>query len=449
MRKLTLAADLLTPVGAFLRLREAGRFPFLMESATGGERFGRYSIIGCDPSGEILAERPGHAHSTIGGQSSGSLLEMLKTFPQPNANAVAPFGGGLVGVIGFDWIFELESLNPRHRGKLPVAWLGNYTRFAVFDHVKQEVSLCNANSDSDDALHEWAERLRGPMPIVASSCSWGDRRSSVTQSDFCASVDCFKEHIRKGDIFQGVLSQKFSRAFDGDAFQLYRALRRVNPSPFMFYHETPVGTFVGASPELQAGIRAREVRIDPIAGTRPRGNDEPEDVKNEQDLKADKKELAEHMMLVDLARNDLGRVCDFGSVRVHELAQVHRFSHVMHMVSDVRGRLSREKSAADALAASFPAGTVSGAPKVRALEIILENEPVSRDFYSGAAGFLSRNGDSEFCIMLRTAVWRDGELTYQAGAGIVADSVPEREFAETEHKAAAIERALLLLASER
>jgi anthranilate synthase component 1 len=166
-------------------------------------------------------------------------------------------------------------------------------------------------------------------------------------------------------------------------------------------------------------------------------------------LKADKKELAEHMMLVDLARNDLGRVCDFGSVRVHELAQVHRFSHVMHMVSDVRGRLSREKSAADALAASFPAGTVSGAPKVRALEIILENEPVSRDFYSGAAGFLGRDGDSEFCIMLRTAVWRDGELAYQAGAGIVADSVPEREFAETEHKAAAIERALLLLESER
>jgi anthranilate synthase component 1 len=167
-----------------------------------------------------------------------------------------------------------------------VAWLGNYTRFAVFDHVKQEVSLCNANSDSDDALHEWAERLRGPMPIVASSCSWGDRRSSVTQSDFCASVDCFKEHIRKGDIFQGVLSQKFSRAFDGDAFQLYRALRRVNPSPFMFYHETPVGTFVERRRNFRRGIRAREVRIDPIAGTRPRGNDETEDVKNEQGLES-------------------------------------------------------------------------------------------------------------------------------------------------------------------
>jgi len=450
MKILTLPSDLLTPVAAFLKLRPSARALFLMESVTGGERFGRYSFLGFDPSGEILCPEPGRAQSNITGlRARGTLRELLSEFEETSSEpeTALPFTGGLAGVIGFDWIHELERLDASKRSYAPVAWLGNYERFLIFDHLKQEVKLIDRSGNGGRELQELARRLELPLPVVQTRFRSGDRCSSFDPAEFRASVERLKQHIVAGDIFQGVLSQRFSREADGDAFQLYRALRRVNPSPFMFYHETPVGTFIGASPELQVGVNNREVRINPIAGTRPRGADDALDQQLERELRADAKERAEHMMLVDLARNDLGRACDYGSVRVHELSQVHRFSHVMHLVSDVRGKLSAGMTAADALAASFPAGTVSGAPKVRALEIILENEPVPREFYSGAAGFLSRGGNAEFCIMLRTAVLREGVLSYQAGAGIVADSVPESERLETEHKAAAMERALTSLES--
>ena len=257
-------------------------------------------------------------------------------------------------------------------------------------------------------------------------------------------MERLKHHIRIGDIFQAVLSQQFSRPYEGDPFQLYRALRRVNPSPYMFYHETPVGTLIGASPELLVGVENRTARLLPIAGTRPRGADEEKDRGLERDLLADPKERAEHMMLVDLARNDLGRAADYGTVKIDELAAIHRFSHVMHMVSRVSGRLKDGLTAVDALAASFPAGTVSGAPKVRALELILENEPTPRGMYSGASGFLGSDGNAEFCITIRSAFAHKGVLTYQAGAGIVAESVPEREYEETIHKAGAMDRAIAL-----
>lgn len=450
MKILSLPSDLLTPVAAFLKLRAHGRAPFLMESATGGERFGRYSLLGLDPGGQVHCPEPGRAVSNIKGMvTQGTLKELLAAFEcreEDRVPAQLPFGGGLVGVIGFDWIHELERLDPAKRGKAPVAWLGDYRHFVIFDHLRHEVRLVDRDAQgNDDVLREWAGILAGPVPATTVPFRTGARESSFDPADFRRSVDTLKRHIAAGDIFQGVLSQRFSRAAEGDAFQLYRALRRVNPSPFMFYHETPVGTFIGASPELQVGVSQGEVRINPIAGTRPRGETDADDARLERELRADPKERAEHMMLVDLARNDLGRACEFGSVRVQELATIHRFSHVMHLVSDARGKLREGCTAADALAASFPAGTVSGAPKVRALEIILANEPGPREFYSGAAGFLSRQGDAEFCIMLRTAVLRDGILSYQAGAGIVADSVPETERLETEHKAAAIERALAAL----
>ncbi len=447
---LTLPSDLVTPVAAFLKLRRLGHAPFLMESVTGGERFGRFSFIGLNPTGTIESLAPGEATCSISGMSStGSLKELLHNFESlgnSEEQHKLPFGGGLVGVIGFDWIHELERLDKSKRGTAPVAWLGDYSCFVIFDHLKQEILLVDRASNSDSKLlREWTNALAAPLAIPNSRFRAGARSSSFAPNEFCTAVERFKHHIKVGDIFQGVLSQRFSRPAEGDPFELYRALRRVNPSPFMFYHETPVGTFIGASPELQVGISNREVRINPIAGTRPRGVNETTDSSLEQELIADAKERAEHMMLVDLARNDLGRACDFGSVKVKELATVHRFSHVMHLVSDVRGKLRTGLTAADALAASFPAGTVSGAPKVRALEIILENEPVPREFYSGAAGFLGCDGNAEFCIMLRTAVFREGVLSYQAGAGIVADSDPEKERLETEHKAAAIERALSLL----
>ncbi len=447
----TLSADLLTPVAAFLKLRSLGRAPFLMESATGGERFGRYSFIGLDFDGAITADSPGHARADIQGvTASGSLRNLLTEFEKnshkESASEPLPFSGGLIGVIGFDWIHELERLDQTKKSSAPLAWLGNYKQFVIFDHLRHELKLIDQSSDSNDSrLRELSRVLDAPLASQRSSFETGPRSSSFDPVDFRSSVEKLKSHIVAGDIFQGVLSQRFTREAKGDAFQFYRALRRVNPSPFMFYHETPVGTFIGASPELHVGVSNREVRINPIAGTRPRGSDDVADLQFERDLRADPKERAEHMMLVDLARNDLGRACDFGSVKVEDLGSILRFSHVMHMVSDVRGKLRDDFTATDALAASFPAGTVSGAPKVRALEIILENEPVPRDFYSGVAGFLGADGNAEFCIMLRTAVLRDGVFSYQAGAGIVADSVPENERAETEHKAAAIERALKLL----
>ncbi len=453
MTILSLSADLLTPVAAFLKLRSLGHAPFLMESVTGGERFGRYSFLGLDPDGAIFANAPGSASSDVRGiPASGTLRQLLTEFEHTNtfgANLALPFAGGLIGVIGFDWIHELERLDPAKKSSAPLAWLGNYPRFVVFDHLRHEIKLVDQSDDSNTSrLHELARALERPLTNNNLAFRTGECSSSFERDEFCSAVNNVKQHIVAGDIFQGVLSQRFSREASGDGFQLYRALRRVNPSPFMFYHETPVGTFIGASPELQVGVANGEVRINPIAGTRPRGENDESDMRHERDLKADPKERAEHMMLVDLARNDLGRACEYGSVKVKELGTIHRFSHVMHLVSDVRGKLRDGLCATDALAASFPAGTVSGAPKVRALEIILENEPVPRDFYSGAAGFLGRDGNAEFCIMLRTAVLRDGVLTYQTGAGIVADSIPEHELAETEHKAAAIERALKHLDSQ-
>ncbi len=452
---LTLPADLLTPVSAFLRLRKEGRYPFLMESAAGGERFGRFSILGADPSSEILAHAPGNAewrHNRR--EDKGSLLSLLQSFATNRSEALAglPFSGGLVGTIGFDFVREIESFPAEVAAQEPMAWLGEYQTFAVFDHLKQVVQLVarsGAQTSGNDAslrrLKNLEHILREPLiDLNGTMFRAGKRSSNFTEPDFCRTVEKLKGNIRAGDIFQGVLSQRFTREFSGDPFLLYRALRRVNPSPYMFYHETPIGTLVGASPELLIGVEGRTARLLPIAGTRPRAENESDDLKLEKELLADPKERAEHMMLVDLARNDLGRASDYGTIKVNELATIHRFSHVMHMVSRVSGRLQTGKSAVDALAASFPAGTVSGAPKVRALELIFEYEPTPRGLYAGAAGFLGCDGNAEFCITLRTAIAKDNVLTYQAGAGIVADSVPEKEFAETEHKAGAIERAIAL-----
>jgi anthranilate synthase component 1 len=314
-------------------------------------------------------------------------------------------------------------------------------------HTLQIISRTGENESEQDALKKIGgleNLLSYDLHCSAMNFRSGARASNFSSADFCRSVESLKSHIRSGDIFQAVLSQRFSREFSGDPFLLYRALRRVNPSPYMFYHETPAGTFVGASPELLIGVEKPFVQLLPIAGTRPRGESETEDKRLEKELLADTKEKAEHMMLVDLGRNDLGRVSEPGTVVVNDLASVHRFSHVMHMVSRVSGKLSAGKTAADAFNAAFPAGTVSGAPKVRALELIFEHEPTPRGAYAGAAGFLGFDGNAEFCITLRTAVARDGLLTYQAGAGIVADSVPEKEFAETIHKAGAIESAIAM-----
>jgi anthranilate synthase component 1 len=449
-----LPADLLTPVSAFLKIRVQGAAPFLMESASGGERFSRFSILGMNPSGEIKAAAPGAATWTRDGRAlRGSLLDMLRSYVADRSEAVPglPFCGGLVGSVGFDFIHEIEALPREQMSPEPMAWLGDYRTFIVFDHLKQVVQLVSRSEpgEAERELTELQQILEDECPARSQAhFEVGSRTSNFSRGEFCSAVERLKHHIQIGDIFQAVLSQQFSRHFEGDPFQLYRALRRVNPSPYMFYHETPVGTLIGASPELLVGVEGRTARLLPIAGTRPRGVSETEDRAHERALLADPKERAEHMMLVDLARNDLGRASENGSVKVDELAAIHRFSHVMHMVSRVSGRLRDHTTAIDALAASFPAGTVSGAPKVRALELILEHEPTPRGMYSGASGFLGCDGSAEFCITIRTAVAHKGRLTYQAGAGIVADSVPEREYEETIHKAGAIERAIALAGGE-
>ncbi len=449
-----LPADLLTPVSAFLRIRAQGMTPFLLESASGGERFSRFSILGMNPSGEILAASPGTARMTRNGATvRGSLLDLLHVFAAEHCAAVPglPFSGGLVGSIGFDFIHELEELPQARRSPEPTAWLGEYRTFIVFDHLKQAVQLVSRNEPeaAERELKDLQRILDDEHPSISPGCfDVTSHTSNFSRADFCSAVERLKRHIQIGDIFQAVLSQQFSRSYEGDPFQLYRALRRINPSPYMFYHETPVGTLIGASPELFVGVEERTARLLPIAGTRPRAATETEDRAYEQGLLADPKERAEHMMLVDLARNDLGRASEYGSVKVDELAAVHRFSHVMHMVSRVSGKLRENMTAVDALAASFPAGTVSGAPKVRALGLILEHEPTPRGMYSGASGFLGCDGSAEFCITIRTAVAHNGKLTYQAGAGIVADSVPEREYEETIHKAGAMDRAIALAGGE-
>ncbi len=438
---------------------------FLLESAAGGESFGRYSILGAAPARVAIAKRPGCSYWTDEGEKTAEpLRNLLKNFRASETNHVGqfPFCGGLVGMIGFDWVRELEVLpeGPASDIDIPMACLGDFQDFVLFDHRTLDVlfvaQVVVSESPAEDFAHAQhrlssmeavlARPLSGDMPPVESSLNI---QSNFSEDEFCKSVDTLKEHIRAGDIFQAVLSQRFETDFRGDAFQLYRSLRRVNPSPYMFYLEMENGALVGASPELLVGVDGRGAQLLPIAGTRPRGKDNDEDAALEKELLADEKEKAEHMMLVDLARNDLGRVCHYGSVRVKELAKVHRFSHVIHLVSSVRGKLRNEFTAADALAAAFPAGTVSGAPKVRAMEIIIENEPTNRGPYAGAVGFLDRAGRAEFCIALRMALITPGRITFQAGAGIVADSVPEKEYAETKHKAQAVADALRLAAKEK
>ncbi len=445
-----LPADLLTPVGAYLRLRAVGRSAFLMESAAGGEQMGRFSILGCNPAREVFCPAPGQARWNDSKECT-SLRSLLRAYAAREHLPLAglPFSGGLVGMIGFDFVRELEQFPASVGTAGGLAWLGEYLSFAVFDHLKQVIKLVartdvQSESEASAAIHELESMLTAAPPQIDARIQCSERRSFTRESDFRASVERLKRHIVAGDVFQTVLSQKFEREFEGDAFQLYRALRRVNPSPYMFYLESPSGIAIGASPELLVGVENGIAKLLPIAGTRPRGVDDREDKRLEKELLADTKERAEHMMLVDLARNDLGRAAEYGSVRVDETAAVHRFSHVMHMVSRVSGRLREGMTAADALIASFPAGTVSGAPKIRALELIFEHEPVPREYYAGACGFLGADGNAEFCIALRSAFLHGDRLTYQAGAGIVAESDPEREYRETIFKAGAIERALQL-----
>lgn len=454
----SLPGDLLTPVAAYLRLRHLNDHNFLLESVEGGERLARYSFVGGRP--RALVRAWGHRveierDASVEHRSEDprdTLRELTGGLPLIDAPGLPRFLGGAVGFFSYDSVRLAEDIPRTHDDPLgtPDVDLGLYEEIVAFDHLRALIHLIQVVEVSDDVdgvhadavsrLDELEALLRAPLDDVPAGGTGHvpEFTSNLDQAQFVDAVKQVKEHILAGDIFQCVLSRRLSADLHCDPFAVYRALRVLNPSPYLFFFELGEHTLVGASPEMLVRAKAGVVETLPIAGTRKRGATEAEDQELEADLRADPKECAEHQMLVDLGRNDLGRVSAFGSVELVEHMKVHRFSHVMHLVSRVRGTLRPEYDALDALYGCFPAGTVSGAPKVRAMEIIEELEPTARGVYAGAVGWLDFRGDLDTCISIRTAIVHGGRIHVQAGAGIVYDSQPEFEFEETANKAKAL-----------
>lgn len=452
-----IAGDLDTPVSAFAKLA-AFRPRFLLESVEGGERLGRYSFIGF---GEALEVRLDPGRFTIGARSLpvprnaqellAGLRSALAAAPRPLPElGTVPLAGGLVGYTSYDVVRYFERL-PERAAPLPNAPpLLHYVAphsMLVFDHLTRAIALLHAGSEAERVAlrREVIQALRGPMPVRrAQRGSHQPPVAALGRDAYLAGVRRAQEYIAAGDVYQLVLSSRFAGRHDLDPFQAYRALRLVNPSPYMFYCELGDITVVGSSPEALVKLGGGHAELRPIAGTRPRSGEAELDAARAAELLADPKENAEHVMLVDLARNDLGRVATAGSVRVEPFRAIERYSHVMHIVSGVHGQLAAGRDAFDLFAAAFPAGTLVGAPKVRAMEIIEELEPVRRGLYGGTVGYFGARGDMDQAITIRTLVFHGDEYSYQAGAGIVADSQPEAEHGEILHKSAAAVQALQL-----
>jgi Anthranilate/para-aminobenzoate synthases component I len=450
-----IAADLDTPVSAYLKLKPF-RPRFLLESVEGGERLARYSFIGF---GDCLEYRLDASGLTVNGARQSrpadqaallkSLRDALAQAPRPEtAHEGFPLLGGLVGVAGYDLVRYFERLPARasRDGDAPDAHYLAPRSLLVFDHLTRKAALLHAGTEQErvSLRREVIRALRGGLPGPAWQQSYSAPEASLSEEEFLRNVARTKEYIASGDVYQLVLSVRFAGRCDLDPFEAYRALRLLNPSPYMYYCELGDRTVVGSSPEALVKLNGGLAQMRPIAGTLPRGADEGEDKDNEARLLADPKENAEHVMLVDLARNDLGRVAQAGSVHVDPYRSIERYSHVMHIVSGVNGRLAPGKDAFDLFAAAFPAGTLVGAPKVRAMEIIDELEPVRRGFYGGTVGYFGHGGDMDHAIAIRTMVFHGDTYSFQAGAGIVADSVPLNEYREVFAKSAALRRALEL-----
>ncbi|HEU0316910.1 MAG TPA: anthranilate synthase component I [Solirubrobacteraceae bacterium] len=446
-------ADTETPVSAFLKLR--GDHPaFLLESAEQGQRFGRYSFIGHHPR-EIIRWSLGDP-----GDPYAVAAEAVGRYRQAPAPDLAPFAGGAVGFFGYDLVRTVEPLGPPNPDTLglPDMALMMSDSLVVFDHLKHTVTvLANVYVGDGDLEELYREAsaviaavrtaLAGPVPLPATPRPvrpLPDFRSNMSRAEFEATVARIIDYVYAGDAFQVVPSQRWSAPVEVDAFSIYRGLRAINPSPYMYFLDFGDFQFAGASPETLITVEGRRVFTRPIAGTKPRGATAAEDEENAAELLADEKERAEHLMLVDLGRNDLGRVCEYGTVTVDAMLEVELYSHVMHIVSAVSGDLRADVGAMDALRSVLPAGTLSGAPKVRAMQIIDELEPVKRCGYGGAVGYLSYAGDLDTAIHIRTVIVKDGVAHVQAGGGTVADAKPAYEFAESEAKARAVLRAVEL-----
>jgi len=461
-----IVADLLTPVSAFLKIAEHADYAFLLESVEGGEHVGRYSFLGKDPF-LILRARDGKTTIERAGATTGSdrpfietLRRLMADFRSPFVPDLPRFTGGAVGYLGYgaaSW-FEpvLGDLGEGADGADQAGFM-LFDTVLAFDHVQHRILIiANARITADDDLEalylfacakidflerELERNLSRIQPAVANGV---ELTSNHTREKFEEQVRSAKEYIAAGDIYQVVLSQRFEAEISADPFTVYRALRHVNPSPYMYFIRMGGVSVVGSSPEMLVRVEGSRVETHPIAGTRRRGRNDDEDMRLAEELKRNEKERAEHVMLVDLGRNDVGRVCQYGSVRVPQFMGLERFSHVMHLTSIVEGKLADDRDRLDALVSCFPAGTVSGAPKVRAMQIIKELEPSGRGLYAGAVGYLDFAGNLDFCIAIRTVIMSKGRAYVQAGAGIVIDSNPTAEYEETRDKATALVRALEL-----
>lgn len=452
-----LPADLETPVSIFLKLFDENEAAFLLESVEGGEQVSRYSFIGVQPR-QII--KPYNSHDVL-----ETIKQDIARYKPVALPGLPRFVGGAVGYISYDYIRKIESRVPDNSlddVPVPEAMFMLYEDLIIFDHVKAHIIvLANAHNQGDpDAacqeaikrIEKLVERIKKPLPELplAAGRLNQELESTFTQAEFESAVEAAKEYIRAGDAFQIVLSQRLSRKTSATPVNIYRALRMLNPSPYMFFLHYPADnahqalTIVGASPEMLVRLEDGIATVRPIAGTRPRGKTYQEDVCLAEELLQDPKECAEHIMLVDLGRNDLGRVCEYGSVKVPDLMVIERYSHVMHIVSSVEGRIRPEYDAFDLLRATFPAGTVSGAPKIRAMEIIDELEKTRRNIYAGGVGYFSFDGSMDTCISIRTLVMVGDKVYVQAGAGIVADSDPTGEYQECYNKARALAEAIKL-----
>ncbi|HJR79169.1 MAG TPA: anthranilate synthase component I [Anaerolineales bacterium] len=455
-------ADLETPVSLYLKLRGNGA-SFLLESVEGGERIARYSFIGVQPRAEYIL-RDGQVEVRENGESriiqldddpTRFLQEEMSRFSTERLPNAPRFTGGLVGYLSYEAVryFEPTLQSRMTSAKIPDGIYLLADTIVAFDHARRSIFLiANVLDGNVEAanrkLDQITERIARPLPAASKlSITPSEIRSNMTQDAYETMVSDAKEHIAAGDIFQVVLSQRFTRETSVEPFDVYRAVRRLNPSPYMFFFDfgfvdgDPL-FIVGSSPEMFVRLEGRTASLRPIAGTRPRGADAEADASLAKDLLADPKERAEHVMLVDLGRNDLGRVCEYGTVKVSDFFTIERYSHVMHIVSHVEGTLRRGLTAFDLVRAAFPAGTVSGAPKVRAMEIISELERDARGAYAGMVGYFGFDGAMDTCLAIRTMVGREQTVSVQAGAGIVADSDPATEFQETVNKASAMLRAI-------
>jgi anthranilate synthase component 1 len=452
-----ISADLDTPVSTFLKLGPLEP-RYLLESVEGGAHLARYSFLGF---GEVLKLRLDTENLRVGDKtlprpaSRAELLGVLRHTLEETPKLLPevgdlPFSGGLVGVAGYDLVRYFEKLPHAPEGAaIPATPDAAYMATAsllVFDHLTRRIALLDSGSDAERSIlrKEVIRLLRGPLPPVSERSGYSDPVQSLTKDDFMHAVDTGKDYITQGEIYQIVLSVRFSGRHELSPFESYRALRLLNPSPYMFFCDLGDVQVVGSSPEALVKLHGGRASLRPIAGTRPRGASVAEDLAHERSLLADKKENAEHVMLVDLARNDLGRVAAAGSVFVEPYRSIERYSHVMHIVSGVQGTIAAEKDAFDLFAAAFPAGTLVGAPKVRAMQLIDELEPMRRGIYAGTVGYFGHGGDMDHAIAIRTLVFSDGEYSYQAGAGIVADSAPLNEYNEVLAKSAILRRALAI-----